>query len=123
MKYRIIKKSILTFLILSFGDFAQGGTPTRRELGIAETLSLVEKTNPGLKASAARESQSNANVSIAQSYLYPSFHLDAADSFGFPGSSIPTPAQFGGLMNSPFRVGPTVGVLGKVTLLDLGNWY
>jgi outer membrane protein TolC len=127
-----MKNLIFSTLRLSFflfgGNFflnslAHAQNEPLRELSATEVLRLAEKVSPNLKASTARESQANAELGIAKSYLYPSFYLDAVDSFGFAGSNIPTPNQFGGLMNSPFRVGPSIGVLGKLTLFDLNNWY
>lgn len=127
MKARISTIQIKFWILCVYGlcigfSFADEIQPPR-ELSIFEAIQLAEKVSPGLKASTARESQAQAGVRIAQSYLYPSFYLDAVDSFGFAGSSMPTPPQYGGLLNSPYRVGPAVGVFGKMTLFDLSNWH
>lgn len=96
---------------------------TQKELTLAQVVQLAEKISPSLRASRSREIETSASLSVSKSYLYPTLDLSAVDSFGFAGSSGPTPPEFGGILNSPYRVGPGVGVVTRFTLFDLGNWH
>ena len=92
-----------------------------RELSIPEALRLAEQTSPDLKAALARERVSEGNIGILKSFYYPTFNAEAIDSFGFPGSS--SALGVSGLMGSPFRSGPAVGVTGNLALFDAGRSY
>jgi outer membrane protein len=93
-----------------------------RELTISEVLRLAEQASPDLKAALQREHVSEQNVNILKSFYYPTFNAEAIDSFGFPGST-GSSLGIGGLMGSPFRSGPAVGMTGNLTLFDWSRGY
>lgn len=108
------------FIFSPYATKANAQVP--RELTLGEVLQFAERASPDLKASSQQELQANFSVTIARSNLLPKIDLSAVDSWGFPGSSAPVPPQFGGLLTSPFRKGVSGGLLGRITLFDLGDW-
>jgi outer membrane protein TolC len=93
-----------------------------RVLGLAETLSLAEKTAPSLDAARAREEQARQGERQAAAGYYPTLDAAAVDSAGFPGSA-PGLDGFAGLVASPYRQGAGVDAFAKWNLVDLGTWY
>ena len=111
------KRALILMAVLSLPAFSAAP----RELTISESLRLAEQTSPDLKAALQRKHVSEQNISILKSVYYPTFDAQAIDSYGFPGSS--GYLGIGGLMGSPFRSGPAVGMIGNLTLFDWGRGY
>src|SRR5258708_3350306 len=97
---------------------AQSAAP---ELSVTQALLWAEEASAALKAERAREAQAQEAVKIAQAAYYPTFDLEAIQSYGFAGSN--GALGLGGLMSSPFRGGPTVGVFSKMNLIDFGRSF
>lgn len=91
-------------------------------LSLKEVVQLTEKASPELRISSQRKQEAHLSTTVARSALLPKLDLSAADSWGYPGSSSPVPLEFGGLLTSPFRVGATAGLIGRLTIFDLGQW-
>jgi outer membrane protein TolC len=91
------------------------------ELSLREVLDYADHYSPGLKASAARETEAQSQVGIAKSYYYPDLSFEAVDSTGFPGSSGALGIK--GLMGSPYRSELGAGLLLTQDLLDFGRTY
>ncbi len=87
-------------------------------LNLKEVILKSLENRPETKINLEKETQANEQESMARAIYYPSIDLSAVQSLGFPGSSAPLPSSFGGLMASPYRVGSSVGLLAKYSLLD-----
>lgn len=96
--------------------------PTRAaEMSVEEVLRAAEKVSPDLKAAAAREAQAQDAVELGRSAYFPTLDAQGVQSWGFAGSN--GALGLGGLMSSPFRSGPTGGLVSKMTLFDLSRGH
>jgi outer membrane protein TolC len=106
-------------LVICLAAVAHSAQP--REVSVPEVLRQAEAASPDLKAALQREQVAERNISIFKSFYYPIFAAEAIDSFGFPGSS--RDLGLSGLMSSPYRSGPTGGMVGDLTLYDPARHY
>lgn len=79
-----------------------GGNAGSSVLTLPDVLRLSEDYNPDLKAAKAQEIQAQQEVTIQQSFYYPTLNLEGQSSAGFPGSN-----QHGILNTGRFRPTPT----------------
>src|SRR5258708_28187235 len=91
---------------------AQSAAP---ELSVTQALLWAEEASPALKAARAREAQAQEAVKIAQAAYYPTFDLEAIQSYRFAGSN--AALGLGGLMSSPFPGGANARRLFKSNML------
>ncbi|HVO32722.1 MAG TPA: TolC family protein [Elusimicrobiota bacterium] len=98
------------------GFAASTGTVAMAELSLPQMLRMAEDASPDLKAALDRERAAADNIRIFQSFYYPTFDVEAIESFGFPGSS--RDLGISGLMGSPYRSGPAAGVSADLELYD-----
>lgn len=92
-----------------------------REVAVEDVLVAAERASPQLKAAAAREARARDAIELGKSDYYPTLDAEAVQSYGFPGSNIGL--GLGGIMSSPFRSGPTGGLVSRMTLFDLSRGY
>lgn len=92
-----------------------------RELSLAESLRLAERNSPRLRAARLRTQAAHEAVGAAEAGYAPAVSLDAADSWGFPGSS--GALGLGGLVGSPYRSGAAAGLVARDVLFDFGRTY
>lgn len=109
------------FLLL--GSLLLAGSAKAQVLSLGDALRLAEKTSPDLQAQLERETQARAETGTLSAYYFPRLDLAGVDSTGFPGSGSPTPAGFGGIINSPYRSGLAGDVDGTWTLFDASQGY
>ncbi|HVA65817.1 MAG TPA: TolC family protein [Elusimicrobiota bacterium] len=96
-------------------------TASAREIGVGEVLAAAERASPQLKAAAAQEARARDAIEIGKSSYYPTLDAEAVQSYGFPGSN--GGLGLGGIMSSPFRSGPSGGLVSRMTLFDLSRGY
>src|SRR5258708_30633278 len=101
--------------LVTFWGSEAGAQSAEPELSVTQALLWGEEASPALKAARAREAQAQEAVKIAQAAYYPTFDLEAIQSYGFAGSN--GALGLGGLMSSPFRGGPTGGGFSKMNLI------
>ena len=113
--------SFLCLMGLSFASgrvFAQnsGGVEL---LSLPDVLRLAENYNPDLRAAKAQEVQAQKEITIQQSFYYPTLSLQGLASSGFPGSNQHGFIGTAGLVDSPFADAPVGGLVSKMDILDL----
>ncbi len=96
-----------------------GGNAGSSVLTLPDVLRLSEDYNPDLKAAKAQEIQAQQEVTIQQSFYYPTLNLEGQSSAGFPGSNQHGILNTGGLVNSPFADTPSGGLVSQLNILDL----
>ncbi len=88
-------------------------------LTLPEVLRLAESYNPDLRAAKAQEVQAQKEITIQQSFYYPTLSLQGLASSGFPGSNQHGFIGTAGLVDSPFADAPVGGLVSKMDVLDL----
>lgn len=97
------------------------GPAAASETTVKEVLQAAERASPDLEAASAREAQARDAVEFGKSYYYPTLDAEGIQSYGFQGSN--GALGLGGIMSSPFRSGPTGGLVSRMTLFDLSRGY
>jgi outer membrane protein len=82
-------------------------------------LQKAVKDSPELHEIQLNEEASEQEVGVKRANYFPTLDFQALDSSGFPGSS--GYLGVGGLMGSPFRSGPSAGLISKFTVYDFGR--
>ncbi len=93
--------------------------PNGSSLTLPEVLRMAENYNPDLKAAKAQEIQAQKEITIQQSFYYPTLSLQGLASSGFPGSNQHGFIGTAGLVDSPFADAPVGGLVSKLDILDL----
>jgi outer membrane protein TolC len=90
-------------------------------LTLQETLLMAEQFNPDLKAAEAREFQAENEISVSESYLYPSLHGQAGVGYGFLGgdSSLLGLEQ---LVASEGHIGPIGGFFSSLEVFNAATY-
>ncbi len=88
-------------------------------LTLPQVLRMAEDYNPDLKAAKAQEVQAEKEITIQQSFYYPTLNLQGLASSGFPGSNQHGFIGTAGLVDSPFADAPVGGLVSKLNILDL----
>jgi outer membrane protein TolC len=116
------RRGFIGLLVMAGLGFCSGpavGDP----LNLIELFSKAEKASPQLEAEREAQTEAKASTEALGAYAYPSLDLAGVDGTGFPGSGSPTPPGFGGIANSPYRVGAAVDAVATWTLFDLSEHY
>lgn len=90
------------------------------ELSLKDAIRIAIKNHPQTSADKFREESSEKDITRKRSAYYPQLYAEALETSGFPGSS-GSSLGIGGLMGSPYRSGPTVGVLLEQDIFDFGR--
>ena len=110
----------MKFIILLLLAFAT--TAHSENLTLKNAILKSFENRPEIKINVEKELQAIEHETMASAVYYPSIDLSAVQSLGFPGSSAPLPSTYGGIMSSPYRVGSSVGLLAKFSLLDFEKY-
>lgn len=92
-----------------------------QDLSVREALQAAERFSPEVRAALAAEDKAQDDVGVRESGLYPTLEAQAVQSYGFAGSN--GALGLGGIMSSPFRKGPTGGLVSRLDLLDQRSRY
>jgi len=114
MKYIVM--CLITYLIILRPVWSN----ETREISLDEVLHLAEINSPRLTASEFQEIAAEKGVEIARSKYFPTLKLDSIYDNGLPGSS-GSALDIQGMMASPYRSGPSVGVVAKQLVYDFGR--
>lgn len=108
-------KSVILGLLIVARCAVADETPA----SLAEIIRAAEKTDSALTASHEQAQASDARVSVRGGDYLPSLELDAADSWGYAGSS--SSLAVPGIAGSPFREGVGGDLLLSGTIWDFGR--
>lgn len=92
-----------------------------QDLSLQDVLVSADRFSPEVRAALAAEDKAKADVGVRESGLYPTLEAQGVQSYGFPGSN--GALGLGGIMSSPFRKGPTGGLVSRLDVLDARSLY